>query len=236
MKLNKYVGLALGLIALSSSASATVTLNGQYGQAFNVDGTTTVPDGTLWALVVDSNADSTMAGVGLNSSLSQVFASGQAGKDLINSTFGGKTFSIGSNFGLDTVFALGGFNSSAVGVAGAAATAVAGLTLGTNGLAQGANYSFFFFPGVIFTTEGAQYTVGGSVGGVNLSTADAGAGTAGMVIPADGATVFQGANTGGDLGGSVPNSSFAAVPLVPEPSSALLGAIGALGLLRRRRN
>ena len=36
--------------------------------------------------------------------------------------------------------------------------------------------------------------------------------------------------------GTVTLNSFALVPLVPEPSAALLGALGALGLLRRRRN
>ena len=238
MQLNKHVGLVLGLIALSNSANATVTLNGQYGQAFQTNGTTVVPDGTLWAMVVDTNADNTIAGLGLDSSLAQLAASGAAGLQAINTTFGGTSFTLGSNFGLDTIFALGGFNSAALVVPGSAATSVAGLNLGTNGLGAGLNYSFFFFPGVTFTTSGARYTVGSSVGGINKSTADAGAGTAGMIIPANGATVFQGASTnaGGDLGGSVPNSSFAAVALVPEPSTALLGAIGALGLLRRRRN
>ena len=238
MRLNKHAGLVLGLIALSSSANATVTLNGQYGQAFQADGTTAVPDGTLWALVVDTDGDNIIAGLGLDSSLTQLAASGAASLQAINTTFGGKSLTLGSNLGLDTIFALGGFNSAALSVPGSAATAVAGLNLGTNGLAAGLNYSFFFFPGVSFTTSGASYTVGSSVGGVNRSTADAGGGTAGMIIPANGATVFQGASTsaGGDLGGSVPNSSFTAVALVPEPSAVLLGAIGALGLLRRRRN
>ncbi len=229
--------MLLGLVALASSASAAITINGQYGVAFNVNGTTPVDSGTLWILVVDANNDNYIAGMSLDSSIAQL-AGTAPGLATINSTFGGKSISLGSSFGLDTVFALGGFNPQALGVAGSASTAVSGLTLGTNGLATGLKYGFFFFPGVAYTTQGATYNVGSSVGGVNRTTADVGGGTAGMIIPANGATPFQGASTfaGGEIGGSTPDSSYAAVTLIPEPSVALLGAFGALGLLRRRRN
>ena len=238
MKIVNYTSLVLGLIALSDSACATITINGQFGQAFAVNGTTTMPNGTLWALIVDGG-DSVLPGMNVNSSLAQTAASGAAGVTLINTTFSGKSFTLGTLFGTDTVFAMGKIDSLVSGAAGGAAPAL-NLTLGVNGLVTGRNYGFYYFPGLTFTTTSATYTVGSSVGGINSALADSGAGTSGMVIPSDGATVTQGVSTsaGGAFGGSTPDSSFKAVALnaVPEPSAILLGAIGALGLLRRRRN
>lgn len=65
----------------------------------------------------------------------------------------------------------------------------------------------------------------------------------GTNVPAGGAVTFNPANAGDSLGvgtsvfaSGSPNSGFQLAPVtVPEPSAALLGAIGALGLLRRRR-
>lgn len=57
--------------------------------------------------------------------------------------------------------------------------------------------------------------------------------TADMLLPADGASVSFASNfVGADPARLASNTLVG----IPEPSAALLGAIGALGLLRRRRN
>jgi hypothetical protein len=68
----------------------------------------------------------------------------------------------------------------------------------------------------------------------------------GANVPSTGAVTFNSANAGDTLGvgtsvlaaasGGLPISGFQLAYAVPEPSAALLGAVGALGLLRRRRN
>lgn len=233
MKLNKSI-LAVGLLAaLTLPSYSAVTISTQFGVALDKN-SAAVPDGTLWALVVDNGDNVLPGGLALNSSIKAASALA-GGLDLINATFGGASLALGTSLGGDTVFALGGFNGGAtLGVGGSTADAVI-LTLGANGLASGRNYAFYYFPGTLFTTEGATYSGFTQVGGVNTNTADAGALTDGMIIPNDGFTVTQGASTPGDLGGSFSQSGFTSVELIPEPSAALLGAIGVLGLLRRRR-
>lgn len=216
----------LALFALFAAAilpaSATVTLNTAFGTAYNAAGTA-VPNGTLWALVVDTNNDSSFLGqFGTNSSLNV------SGADILFNT--GDSIGIGDVLGGDTVFAMGGFNADGSSLD----TVIA--TLGANGLAAGLKFSFLWFPGVIYTVEG-DYTVGLEVGGIH-SNINAGppSNLGDMVIPSDGALVNVGAGTADGAGGTLTPDQFKAVLLViPEPSTALLGAIGALGLLRRRR-
>jgi len=232
MKIKKHTSLILGVFALSmgSSFAALVSLNTQFGQAFS-SSSVAVPDGTLWAMIQD-DGDGVLSG-GMLTNGSGLSAANTLNSTLVNSTFAGKTISIGALLGGDSVFAMGAFNgNNDLSVLGSTTNALTGLNL-TTGRAIG----FYFFPGVTYTAAGT-YNVGSQVGGISTLAADAGAGTVGMVVPSDGATVFMGANTfaGGDLGGSMTNAAFTAVNLVPEPSAALLGALGALGLLRRRRN
>jgi MYXO-CTERM domain-containing protein len=61
----------------------------------------------------------------------------------------------------------------------------------------------------------------------------------GPIVPSLGAVTFNPTNSSDSIGigtsvftAGSPNSGF---QLIPEPSAALLGALGALGLLRRRR-
>ena len=61
----------------------------------------------------------------------------------------------------------------------------------------------------------------------------------GIAVPSSGAVTFNSATSGDLIGTSVYSangtSGFQLVSSVPEPSAALLGALGVLGLLRRRR-
>ena len=237
MKSKKYTSLIIGLLAATSGITfATVTISTQFGQAFDA-ASATVPDGTLWALIVDDGVGTLPGGMLTDGSgLSAAYA---LNSTLVNDTFAGQSIGIGTSFGGDIVFGMGAFNGeNDLGVPGSTTNGLAGLVLGENGLATGRAIGFYFFPGVTYTAAGT-YNIGSQVGGISTLVADAGAGTDGMVVPADSGAVFIGANTdaGGDLGGSMTDAAFTAVTLtaVPEPSAALLGAIGALGLLRRRR-
>jgi hypothetical protein len=232
MSISKFFNVTAGLVILASSANATVTFGTQFGVATDSSGTP-VSDGTLWALVVDNGDNKFGSTFGLDSSVN-TFASTDA--STLNSVFGGRSVAIGSVFAGDTVFAMGGFDSSVLSVAGSAGGAITGLDITLNGLSPGAKFAFLFFPGVKFTTQGATYNIGSQLGGVNSNTNDVAGGTDAMVIPAEGNSGLFGASTASGLGGVYSETSFRAVNLVPEPSSALLGALGVLGFLRRRRN
>jgi hypothetical protein len=215
--------ISLLIAALALPAAASITLNTQFGSAFDKDGGV-VTDGTLWALVVDTNADSVFTGFSNDQSLSTTEAA---------STYftAGQSLSIGSLLNGNTVFAFGGFNGGGDLPGGAIDALV--FNYGTNGLAAGRSYAFYWFPGATFVDGELTQVIGSQVGGINTTSAD-GIFEAGMILPADGNAIAIGAATEAG-GGSLSAERFTAVA-IPEPSSALLGAIGALGLLRRRRN
>lgn len=203
------------------SAPAAVTLNTQFGTAFDSSGVA-VANGTLWALVVDVGSNG-FTGFGANSSLASQPA-------LTADAFftAGQSLAVGGNLNGNTIFRMGGFNGAGPGIT----DGPVGITYGVNGTAAGLNYAFYWFPGATFT-GGSSETIGSQVGGINTTSND-GIFDFGMVLPPDGALASTGAATA-EGGGSLADSSFQAVNLIPEPSAALLGAIGALGLLRRRR-
>ncbi len=214
------------LVTATLPAGATVLLNTQFGAAFT-SANTTVADGTLWVLIGNTNADASIAGTAINSTLIAATA---------NTLFtAGQSINLGSVIGGDTVFAMGGFNGAAPGIDASALT----LTYGVNGTAANQAFAFFWFPGATFagdpiTSGSSAKTIGSQVGGLNTTSAD-GVFDIGMTLPADGWIGSSGA-ANVDGGGTLADSRFTAVNLIPEPSAALLGAIGALGLLRRRRN
>lgn len=215
MKL-KLIGLIFGLGSLPAMAS--VTLQTQFGVAYN-SLNAQVPVGTLWALVVDTDNNSSFAGgFGLDQSMQTIGA---------NVTFAtGQVLTVGALLGGDTIFAVGGFDGG--GIASDTIT----FDLGTLGITAGRNFAFYWFPGSQYASGNSGTITGNQAGGVHTSTAEGG--LAAMQIPADGSNIDIGAATS-DAGGTLPNSRFTAVQLIPEPSTMLLGAFGALGLLRRRR-
>ena len=215
--------LLLTLLLATASANATVTIQGFYGTLFN-SSNVAVPNGTVFALVVDSNSSNSFAGgFGLNSSIdSQANA---------NAAFtAGQTLTLGGTLGGDTIFALGTVDSSVSGAAGTAGPVLT-LTLGQNGLAANLNYAIYWFPGA--NLNGNIATIGTQAGGIH-STGSPALDVLGMTVPAEGATVSQGFVTS-DQGGNVAAANVHAWNLVPEPSAALLGLLGAVGLIRRKR-
>ena len=136
MKNKKYTSLIVGLLAVTSGVSfATVTFSTQFGQAFNA-ASAAVPDGTLWALIVDNGVGTLPGGMLTNGSgLSAAYA---LNSTLVNDTFAGQSISVGSTFGGTLVFGMGAFNgANDLGVPGSTTNGLAGLELGVNGLVTG---------------------------------------------------------------------------------------------------
>lgn len=204
-------------IFLCCSVHAAVTMNMSFGTAFDNQGVA-VSDGMLWVLVAD-DGDSKFQGFGVGSSL--IDPSGFST---------GSEISIGGTIGSDTIFAMGEFNGSATEVDGFVSFADS-FEIGVNGVVSGNAFAFYYFPDVEFTGDTA--ITGSQVGGIHANS-DATSQADGMYIPGEGSTSSPGA-VSSSAGGSIPDSNFTAVA-IPEPSAALLGGLGALVLLRRRRN
>jgi hypothetical protein len=153
--------------------------------------------------------------------------------------FTGNTYS-GSNFTIGSV-ASGTYNWPA-GVPGTASTALStGLIYGggvktykLTGLATNTNYAFYFFS-PDWGDSGRTGALDGSDDGVgNTTTTDQSWGTGHEIIKY---AYNTGASTSFTM--SVDNTNglhnYAFVNVVPEPGAALLGGLGMLALLRRRR-
>ncbi|MCW1922093.1 hypothetical protein OKA05_05980 [Luteolibacter arcticus] len=206
--------------SLVGGAEATITLNTQFGTAFDSSGQP-VPAGTLYALVIDTNLSDTFAGgFGLQESL------GKPGADAVFTP--GQTISLGGNLSGDTIFYLGAFDGAAEGITAETIQ----LTVGVNGVATIRNFAIYWFPGATLSSANSA-TIGTQVGGMHAFS-ELGTGLESMTIPSDGSLVNIGAATLAG-GGTTPPSRFTAVDLVPEPSTAFLGILGVFGLLRRRR-
>lgn len=227
--------LLAAFFGFAMHSHATVTLGYTFGVHFDSLGDA-VPDGTLWALVVDHDANNTFAGFGLDGSL---HAADQLSPGIADTFFtAGQSISLGGLVGGGTVFAMGGMN----GGDGSTTGSLSSLDITLNGLAVGRNFAIYWFPGATFSgVESNPQTIENEVGGMQNATVDvipAGAEyfNTGMVIPPDGSDISSiGGASVTTLAGNIADTSFTAVTLIPEPSTALLGAFGALALLRRRR-
>ena len=229
--------LSLSLIAamgLASTASATITMNYFFGRAFQTDGSSPIQNNALWIMLADTDDNNSFyGGFGLTQSLHE---DGDA-----NSVFtAGQSLSVGQVLGGDTIFAMGGFDNDSFSGPGGTAGSLAGMTLGTNGLATGREYAFYFFGDVTYSGSGTgtfgahSQNIGSLVGGFQLNVAENG--NVAMVIGADISSESHGAFDPGTAPGTLTAGDFTSVALIPEPSALLLTGLGGLMLLRRRRN
>ena len=224
-------------VALASVSNAAISLSGTAIK--NVQGTTATDlvAGRLGLLIVDTAGDGFLTGLagGTSPAAGNPFSSAPytstAGANLtINSTFGGDLvvarLTTGTSFG-DTTMAgtLTGFTATPY---------------------LNKNYAIVWFN--TLATAGSETVAPDTAyfgiargGDWTFPAADSGSysfGTAGTSL--DQITLAAGGSANAATAGSGQSVAFAtagtSLSFVPEPSAALLGALGALGLLRRRRN
>lgn len=221
------------LLALSAlSANAAITIGGaSITSAKLSDGTTNIPTGSLVLLIVDNGSDgffnlgSPTGGTTFTSTSDPSVTPTEANLS-IGSTFGGEFIlnrvssgagsvsSILTNVAiasyLNKQFALVWFQG--LTATGTETTAASGTKWG---IARGSDWVFPASDSGTFTSSGTDASGASSFYQVNQAT------------PATNSAAFRSV---------VGTAGSAAFTVVPEPSAALLGAVGALGLLRRRRN
>lgn len=222
--MKKILSLSFVVFAASfgvSQAAMTLQFASTSAVLTNLQNSAGLSNQTLvWGIVVDTGNNGFLSGLYGNNGLS--FTDNSAG-GLPNGQF----LSI-ANGGLETddrlyistnLMTLSGTGDNSTGFA--RPTNLSGLNY-TNGVTQGDAFALIWFD--VTSKTGQTVELGAKYGFLT---------NPGFVIPADAgssvsfATLFTGAD----------DARPANLALgIPEPSAALLGAIGALGLLRRRRN
>jgi hypothetical protein len=234
MKTTTKVLTLVGMLTAASQGATTIT--GTIGSQFKgSDLTTNIASGSLVMLISDTGA----AGF-LTASGSAITASTTALSGTTLETAG--LLTVGSSFGGDTIMAVGTAGSSG-SISGFAGFNTTGLT--------SKNFALVWFTQAAGAVGGGSYfgmmsladwSMPGDADGKSytLSSTDAG-GANGFFSTSTATTAAQLGGTGFITGSGVAGVTTnivkgATFQIIPEPSAALLGALGALGLLRRRRN
>ena len=233
--MKKTLALLAFSVALASVSNAAITLSGTALK--NVQGTSAVDltAGKLGLIIVDTAGDGFLTGFSPGAT-----ASGNA---MSPSTYGtaGSGLSISSTFGGDLVVA-----RLTTSVSFGDATMSGTLTGFTATPYLNKNYANVWFN--TLTTAGAETIApGGTFFGIarggdwTFPAADSGTFSFGTgALNLDQITLAAGGSTSAATAAAGQSVAFAtagtSLSFVPEPSAALLGALGALGLLRRRRN
>lgn len=187
-------------------------------------GSGTVPAGSLLLLVADTTSDGFL---GDNSLSGDLTSANDPGVSVANSST-----TVGGSFGGDLILA-----KLSVTTAGALN---GGFTFDNALASQGKNFAIIYFPSLTTASssvpDGTNY---GIVKGSDWVLTSDNTGQSFSFSTTDSTTSYFRVTV---AAGVATNDSFttsqspAFVVGVPEPSAALLGAIGVLGLLRRRRN
>lgn len=218
MKTNKLLGaiLTLGLVTISAEA-ATVTLQMSSGltNAVNFANSLGVAQaGLAWGVIVDTGGTGinyqNMLGTTLSTSTSGIHLSTSDDYLFLSTALSG-TLPVNAAFGAE---------SGATGQLGNIASMIIGVPA-TNPVATGQAFALVWFDAGI--TQTSTLTDGKKFGFVE---------NAAFLIPAGGATTSYASVFSANPDAIRPASQLLGVP---ETSTALLGALGVLGLLRRRR-
>ena len=224
-------------VALASVSNAAITLGGTALK--NVQGTaaTDLVAGKLGLLIVDTAGDGFLTGLAGGASP----AAGNPFGPTAYSSTAGANLTISSTFGGDLVVA------RLTTTVAFGDTTMAGALTGFNATPYlNKNYAIVWFN--TLTTAGSETVAPDSAyfgiargGDWVFPAADTGSftfGTGGSNL--DQLTLAAGGSANAATAASGQSVAFAtagtSLSFVPEPSAALLGALGALGLLRRRRN
>jgi MYXO-CTERM domain-containing protein len=233
---------ALALTAASASAAISFSTSAAVGLKAN-DGTTNIASGTLVLLVVDTGgagfldlsklADKTTPGA--------ITTGSTSGLAIREVNLADASTTVGQTFGGDLIlgsFSAAGGGSVAPGFSGSIVGyenkpfALVWFTKASAGLSSGlANEFFGIASGADWTlpsTDSGAYTFSGTTNTTTSVYWQLASATSAAQIGSTG--FFSGSGTAGTA--AVKSAAF---QVVPEPSAALLGALGALGLLRRRR-
>jgi len=235
----------LGL--LSASASAAVTIGGAtVTLAKKADGATAIPAGTLGMLIVDTAGDgffSTLINSTGNTALTTT--SQLNTKDpLLTSSLANLSVAAGAAglFGGEKILA----TFASVGTTGTFSNIMTGVSIAGY---ESKNFAIVWFSDILKASAPATAASGATWGIIRgsdwiLPSSDSGTFTS-SATDAAGATSYYAPSA---LAGGASTTAFrtttdgatatlggAGFSIVPEPSAALLGALGALGLLRRRR-
>jgi hypothetical protein len=224
MKL-KLVLAALLLAASSAFGTVTLTFNSAGGALTNfTNASTSATSAFVWGIVIDTAGNGfsyNQANVRYDSAgVTYTGSSLQSLNLLVNGVAGGAS---------DDVLFLSLNRMNIIGAAGAdgapegvnRVTGIASVPFGVSGIGVGDAFAVVWFDTTV-TPAGGAVQGGTSFGAVTVP---------GFTIPADSATV----SFGELFAGPDPAKSMNFAIGVPEPSSMLLGLLGAVGLLRRRR-
>ena len=226
--------LVLVLSSITSHASITISGTGVTGVKTS-NGTTNIPVGTLGLVIVDTAGDGFF---NLGNPVSNTALTVPGIPELIPSD---ANLAMGSTFGGETILNVltspgGGTFTKLLN-----SRSIAGL--------EGMNFAVVWFSDILTAEAPSSAPVGATWGIIRgsdwtLPLSDSGTYTMDPTDSRGVDTYYQvNALTGGSpatafrttVNGTIGGASFSIVGL-PEPSTALLGAMGVLGLLRRRRN
>jgi len=233
----------LASVFAAASAHATITAqislttagNGVLGGLQNSSGT---QGALVWGLVVDTAGDGFDGAVGTNASNSysggfSYIPTTTSGSYTGATDTDGQILSVNGVASDDVLFLSINLMATTTNANDGAAnlfrpTQITALTLGQNGVATGKSFAVIWFDATSFggtSADGQKYgMVTGPTGTPDAQT---------LVLPSDTSTTNYSKNF---LGTETPRlASLTLGGAVPEPSTALLGMLGALGLLRRRR-
>lgn len=220
MKIVKLV-LLLTASSVGLSSAATVIVQFSSGTATVAtgfaDASGSAAAGLVWGIIV-SNGDGVFSPLTENFVLTTTTGTGTNGSQIGSSNdyyFGSSVLTSNQATGGEAG-ALGKINS------------LGAITKGT-GAATGSAFALIWFDRSVTSATGTL--AGGTKYGLLTDPA--------FVIPADGVTqnlASSAALNGGAASDPLKLANSITIAGVPEPSAVLLGALGALGLLRRRRN
>jgi len=226
---------------LTAASQGATSITGTLGSAFKDNAGANIATGSLIMLVVD-NGSNGFLNLGSNGAVTSSL-NGESVKNTITAAQAGIV--AGGTFGGDTIV-----STAVSGASGSIASLLSAVNVASYVNMNFAVVWFTATPAALATSVSnayfgmirlADWTLPASDSGAvfTLSSTDAAGATSYYSTSASataaqvGTGFFTGTGTAANTGSTAVRS--ATFQVVPEPSAALLGALGALGLLRRRR-